>query len=74
MARTFNKMRRTVEKLVFCSLIALAVPLNAQTAAKTTWTAANSIFAKAHLLRRIRRRHNSEWRPMLRKMPSSFCL
>ena len=38
MARTFNKVLRSVERFVFCSLIAIAVPLNAQQAATTTWT------------------------------------
>jgi len=38
MARTFNKVLRSAEKLAFCSLLAIAVPLNAQQAATTTWT------------------------------------
>src|SRR6267154_1113100 len=38
MARTFNRVLRSVERFVFCSLIAIAVPLNAQQAATTTWT------------------------------------
>jgi Carboxypeptidase regulatory-like domain len=38
MARTFNKVLRSVERFAFCSLIAIAVPLNAQQAATTTWT------------------------------------
>ena len=38
MARTFNTVRRSVERFVFCSLIAIAVPLNAQQAAMTNWT------------------------------------
>src|SRR5437667_9839426 len=38
MARTFNKVLRSVERFVFCSLIAIAVPLNAQQAATTSWT------------------------------------
>src|SRR5580704_937442 len=37
MARTFNKVLRSVERFAFCSLIAIAVPLNAQQAATTTW-------------------------------------
>jgi hypothetical protein len=37
MARTFNKVLRSVERFVFCSLIAIAVPLNAQQAATATW-------------------------------------
>src|ERR1700691_113072 len=38
MARTFNKVLRSVERFALCSLIAIAVPLNAQQAATTTWT------------------------------------
>src|SRR5712672_2579954 len=38
MALTFNKVLRSVERFFFCSLIAIAVPLNAQQAATTTWT------------------------------------
>jgi len=38
MAWTFNKVLRSVERFAFCSLIAIAVPLNAQQAATTTWT------------------------------------
>ena len=38
MARTFNKVLRSVESFVFYSLIAIAVPLNAQQVATTTWT------------------------------------
>src|SRR5258708_36054189 len=38
MALTFNKVLRFVERFGFCSLIAIAVPLNAQQAATTTWT------------------------------------
>ena len=38
MARTFNKVRRSVERFVFCCLMAIAVQLNAQKAATTTWS------------------------------------
>src|SRR6267154_4048944 len=38
MALTFNKVLRFVERFAFCSLIAIAIPLNAQQAATTTWT------------------------------------
>ncbi|PYY15001.1 MAG: hypothetical protein DMG61_08225, partial [Acidobacteria bacterium] len=38
MAWTFKKVFRSVERFVFCSLIAIAVALNAQQAATTTWT------------------------------------
>jgi len=38
MARMFNKVLRSVERFAFCSLLAIAIPLNAQQAATTTWT------------------------------------
>src|SRR3984957_2040060 len=38
MARTFNKVLRFVERFAFLSLMAIALPLNAQQAATTTWT------------------------------------
>jgi hypothetical protein len=38
MARTFNKVLRSIERFAFCSLLAIAIPLNAQQPATTTWT------------------------------------
>ena len=45
MAQTFKKVLRFVERFVFCSLIAIAVPLNAQQAATTAWTGVVSTAA-----------------------------